>query len=90
MQDHLAAAIIGSLASSLRQTRRGFSKLVQSFSAGFLFSYYVSMDIIELMSTHFDIALSYGAAYFLAAFFGAEILDRISSVIQTLRLNNDH
>lgn len=87
MSDQIAAAAIGSAISALRLKKQGWISVSQALVTGFCCSYYLADDVIIALRQNFDIILSYGAVYFLIAYFGSEILQRVLLIIKTFRVS---
>lgn len=86
MHDNVFAAATGALASSLSYYKRGFVVMLQVFISGFFLSYFGSVNVIDWLKINWGVLTSYSICYFLVAYFGNLILDRIGTWIKAVRV----
>jgi hypothetical protein len=86
MEPSISAAALGGIASALRYTKNGCTHFVQVLLSSACLAYFVGPEIIRLSHQHFGISVSVGAVYFLTAYFGTEILNKIATSIKALQV----
>jgi len=84
--DNVIAAGLGGLASALRYNKQGWLACIQIFVAGFSLSLFAGEDVSGLIIKYSGWVVSYALIYFLLAYLGPTILDRVTMFIKTLRV----
>lgn len=87
MYDNILAAIAGATIGASRYARQGYITVFTVFATGFLLSYYVGADVVNILTQYTELVISYAAVYFLLAYFGPAILDKITTVIKSFQVS---
>jgi hypothetical protein len=85
MPEHLFAAFLGALISALRHSRAGLMRALKVALSGFTLAYFVAADVVGLSAQFLSVSISHGAAFFLVAYFGADLLEKTAYLIQSYR-----
>lgn len=86
MTENIFAAAAGSFVSALRHTRSSLFKAVKVGLTGFALAYFTALDLAQLAHEYISVSISSGAAFFLVAYFGAELLEKAVFFIQSYRV----
>jgi hypothetical protein len=85
--DNLAAEVIGGILSGLRFVKQGWLVVVQVAVTGAMLAHFVGADVARLVLQYSGIAISYGAALFLTAYFGPDVLEKGNMFIKAFRVS---
>lgn len=83
--ENLIAALVGSSIASMKYAQRGRHIVAQAWLSGFFLSYFTARDVSTLITLAVGVKISYGASFFLTAYFGALILDKAGHYIRVLK-----
>lgn len=87
MTEIVYAAITGALISALRFFGKSKFKAFRVFVTGFFLALFIAEDVVALIQQLFNFEVSQGGIVFLVSFLGAEILERIILLINTVTIN---
>lgn len=85
--ENLIAEAVGGLLSGARYIKHGWLMFLQVSLSGAALAHFVGADVARLVLQYTSVAISYGAVLFLTAYFGADMLEKVTTFIKVFRVS---